>query len=89
MIDTDVTDYEDLANGIILRASKDYKKALRTLKDKPNDMEAYNIKVSIESFFCSEWFCVLTNTCGKTIMTRIQRGVENENRNYKRITKIA
>ena len=62
--DTEEQAYTNLANAIITKAVQDYKFALRY--DLPKT------KKDCESFFCSEWFEVLTNLDGKTIMRRIK-----------------
>ena len=56
--------YTNLANAIITKAVQDYKFALRC--DLPKT------KKDCESFFCSDWFEVLTNLDGKTIMRKIK-----------------
>ena len=53
--------YEDLANAIILQAVKDYRRALRTLKKKPDDSVAIEARASIEQFFYSDYFVALSN----------------------------
>ena len=52
--------YENLANAIILLAVEDYRKALLTLSLNPHNRSAQYECRSIESFFRSGWFGVLT-----------------------------
>ena len=68
--DTDEQAYTNLANAIITKAVQDYKIALQ--RDLPN------IQKECERFFNSEWFEVLTNLDGKTIMRRIRELVDKK-----------
>lgn len=56
-----ISPYEDLANAIILRAVKDYRRSYnsRELED-------------IERFFRSDWFGVLTNIDGEMLIRRLR-----------------
>ena len=54
--------YEKLAEAIIVRAIIDYRKS----KDE-------EVKKSIERFFRSEWFYVLTNLDGEMLIKRLKR----------------
>lgn len=56
-----ISPYEDLANAIILRAVKDYRRSYnsRELED-------------IERFFRSDWFGVLTNINGEMLIRRLR-----------------
>ena len=61
--------YEDLANAVIIQAVNDYRNLLSgNIKPKPD----LNI-TKLEKFFKSEWFRVLTNMDGATIMNRVRR----------------
>ena len=63
--------YEDLANAVIIQAVTDYIGLLRgSIKPNPD----LNIS-KIERFFKSEWFRVLTNMDGVTIMNRVRREI--------------
>lgn len=69
--------YELLANGIILQAVKDYKKALRTLKRAHNPLSAKalyarQVKAECEEFFHGEWFKTLTEIDGNKIIQRMR-----------------
>ena len=44
--------YEDLANGIVLQAVKDYRQAMKSGHQ--------SMQVSLEKFFRSPWFSILT-----------------------------
>ncbi len=54
--------YEQLAQAIIMQAITDYKRS-----------KSYELKQSIESFFRSEWFMVLTNIDGEKIIKKLRR----------------
>lgn len=57
--------YHALANAIIERAAIDYKNALK-----------YNLpktQARCENFFRSQWFSILTNIDGETIINRIKK----------------
>lgn len=61
--------YEDLANAVIIQAVNDYRNLLSgNIKPEPD----LNIP-KLEKFFKSEWFRVLTNMDGATIMNRVRR----------------
>ena len=53
--------YEKLAQAIILQAVKDYR-----------DSCSYQMRCSIERFFRSEWFMVLTALDGEMLIKRLQ-----------------
>lgn len=67
--------YEELANAIILQAVKDYREALRLLSMNPNDKSAQRDKTSIERFFRSEWFSILTDLNGELLMKKLKEEV--------------
>lgn len=69
--------HEMLANGIILQAVKDYKKALRTLKKGYNPLSdkalnARQIKAECEEFFNGIWFKTLTEIDGDKVIQRMR-----------------
>ena len=53
--------YEKLANAIILQAVRDYRNSY-----------SYQTRCSIERFFRSEWFMVLTTLDGEMLIKRLQ-----------------
>lgn len=57
-----MTPYEELANAIVLQAVKDYR-----LHDDEQEL------VSIERFFRSEWFGVLTNIEPEILITKLRK----------------
>lgn len=65
-------EYEDLANAIIIQAVKDYRDALHILVRHPENKVAKAEKRSIEYFFRSPWFTVLTNLNGQILIKQIK-----------------
>ena len=67
--------YQNLANAIVLTAVKDYRTALRRLKRKPNNKDAAAERDSIEEFFHSEWFAILTEMDPDYLIDRLNKEV--------------
>lgn len=53
--------YENLANAIILRAVADYRQTLRRCHQHPEREDIGYAKNTLERFFRSDWFGVLTD----------------------------
>lgn len=70
--------YIKLSNAIIIQAARDYRKALKRLKEHPHDMDARGVKDECERFFSSQWYSQLTNVDGKLIIRRIMEEMEEE-----------
>ena len=70
-----IDNYNNLANAIILQAVKDYRKALHTLSHYPNNRSAQYERRSIEQFFCSDYFSVLTNLNPEMLIVRLNKEV--------------
>ena len=73
---SDITNYENLANAIILQAVKDYRVALKCLKVNPRNKTAFADKEDIERFFRSGWFSVLTSVDGEMLIRSLQMEVD-------------
>lgn len=73
---SDITNYENLANAIILQAVKDYRMALKCLKANPKNRTALADKDEIESFFRSQWFTVLTSVDGEMLIRSVNMEVD-------------
>lgn len=73
---SDITNYENLANAIILQAVKDYRMALKSLKANPRNRTAMADKDKIERFFRSDWFSVLTSVDGEMLIRSLQMEVD-------------
>lgn len=65
--------YEKLANAIILRAVKDYRKALKALKRNPDNCRASDTANEMERFFRSRWFSTLTAVDGEMLIQRLNK----------------
>ena len=64
--------YKELANAIIVQAVKDYRTALNQLSLNPNDKVAQSEKKSIELFFRSDFFSILTDLNGEVILAKLK-----------------
>ena len=73
---SDITNYENLANAIILQAVKDYRMALKSLKANPRNRTAMADKDEIERFFRPDWFSVLTSVDGEMLIRSLQMEVD-------------
>ncbi len=73
---SDITNYENLANAIILQAVKDYRVALKCLKANPRNRTAAADRVEIERFFRSRWFTILTSVDGEMLIRSLQMEVD-------------
>jgi len=65
---SEITNYENFANAIILQAVKDYRMALKCLKANPKNRTARADKDEIDRFFRSQWFKVLTSVDGEMLI---------------------
>lgn len=69
---SDIRNYENLANAIILQAVKDYRAAGRKLKKKPDNTLARAEIGSIERFFRSGWYKYLTDVDGEMLIRKLR-----------------
>ena len=68
--------YESLANAIIVQAVKDYRGALLRL-DRHPEKNDYKAEVnSLEHFFRSGWYQMLTDLDGAILMRKIREKLE-------------
>ena len=78
-----VENYLDLANAIIVQAVNDYRKALVKRELEPESRSAeYEVK-SIEQFFYSEYYMMLTDLDPRYLISRIREEVEEDANAYK------
>ena len=70
-----ITNYENLANAIILLAVKDYRTALKRLDRNPNNRSAQHDKAEVERFFRSQWYSALTSVDGEMLIRSLQEEV--------------
>lgn len=67
--------YKELANAIIIQAVKDYRNAMDRLRFTPNDRAARYEKRTLEKFFCSDWFTILTDLDGEVLLEKLKKEV--------------
>ena len=65
--------WEDLANAVVLQAAEDYAAVLRALLRSPGRKKYMERKRSLESFFRSRWFRVLSDADGKNLCRKIRK----------------
>ena len=65
--------HEELANAIILLAVKDWRTAAKTLKRKPDNAWAWQIKRECVRFFRSKWFGRLTRLDGNILLEQLEK----------------
>ena len=70
--------YKALASAIILQAVKDFRPAYRRLKRHPNDRLAQDTVREITQFFCSDYFCALSDLDGPALLNRIIREMDEK-----------
>lgn len=68
--------YESLANAIIVQAVKDYREALQRLDRHPEKNDYKSEVKSIERFFCSGWYQMLTDLDGTLLMRKVREKLE-------------
>lgn len=68
--------YESLANAIIVQAVKDYREALQRLDRHPEKNDYKAVVNSLERFFCSGWYQMLTELDGNILMRKIRERLE-------------
>jgi hypothetical protein len=66
--------WQDLANAIIVQATADYRHALRMLRENKYNAGLLYDKESLEEFFRSDWFQVLTRLDGRRVLNDLQKG---------------
>ena len=70
--------YDELAKAIIWQAYKDFKTAYRKLKRKPDDRDAAARVKEVTTFFCGEYFCLLTDLDGPRLLKKIMATLERK-----------
>lgn len=66
------TGYEELANAIIIKAAKDYRKAAKRLQELPYDKEARKEIRKCKKFFNSKCCNLLSDVDGKYILRKLR-----------------
>lgn len=67
--------YKELANAIIVQAVKDYRDAAERLRYTPDDKSTQHDKRSIEKFFRSNWFSILSDLNGELLLKKLKEEV--------------
>ena len=70
--------YQALANAIVELAVKDYKKALKQHFRFPNSKDYADEVASLERFFRSGWYEMLTDLDAEYLMSAVRRMVRQE-----------
>lgn len=68
--------FSNLTNAIILQAVKDYRDALKKLKNYPYSIEGNKMKSNVERFFRSKWYSELTNIDGNMLICKLRDEVK-------------
>ena len=63
--------YHELSRAIILQAVKDFEPAYLWLKRHPDDEWAEKRVKEITAFFCSDYFCLLSDMDGPRLLKQI------------------
>lgn len=67
--------YENLANAIILSAVADYREVLQRWMQHPEKQSYISEKQSLERFFRSNWFSVLTSLDPEMLISKLMQEV--------------
>lgn len=70
--------YDDLANGIVLQAVKDYRDANKKLSRGRRNNEAERMENECLRFFRSRWFSALTEIDPEFLIRRLDEEVEHD-----------
>ena len=77
--------YEALANATIVQAAKDFTAAYKRMKQFPNDIRAQDEVRDITKFFCSQWFEMLSDADGPTLLRKIKDEIDAGGRRPRRM----
>ena len=66
--------WEDLANAVVLQALEDYRAACRALRNRPDLKNEEKRRRSLERFFASRWFRVLSTAEIEPLLEKIRKG---------------
>ena len=64
--------YENLANAIVLSAVEDYRKAINKYSRNPDSKSAKAEVDSLERFFRSQWYSILTSVEGEFLIRKLR-----------------
>ncbi len=77
MSESTLHNWQEFANAIILRAVEDYRRAHDRNRLRPHQVETLRLIRSIEQFFCSEWFEVLSALDGRKLLHDLKKQMED------------
>jgi hypothetical protein len=67
--------YENLANAVVYQAVLDYRAALKRMRRHPRNQEAKDDIASLERFFRSDWYSVLTDVDGEYLIRKVKENI--------------
>ena len=70
--ETKMDPWQSLANAIVISSAKDYRAALRRLRRNPKSKTALSEIADLEWFFRSDWYAMLTNVPGETLIRKLK-----------------
>ena len=70
--------YQMLANAIVSQAAKDFRAAYKRLKRFPNSKPAQSDVQELTKFFCSQYFELLTDLDGPSLLHRLMREIDEK-----------
>lgn len=70
--ETKIDPWQSLANAIVISAAKDYRAALRRIRRNPKSKTALSEIADLERFFRSDWYAMLTNVPGETLIRKLK-----------------
>lgn len=70
--------YQKLANAIIVQAAKDFRAAYKRLKRFPENRSVQSEVQSLTKFFCSQYFELLTDVDGPSLLHRMMREIDEK-----------
>ena len=73
--DFDPEGLQNLANAVIIQATKDYRKALKDIRKNPKDRSAMNTAMECEDFFEGDWITALTKIDGSWLKEKLRKEV--------------
>lgn len=69
--------FQDLANAVVVRAAKDYRRALKRLIKFPSSHSAKQAIMQLEVFFRSDYYKLLTSLDGERLIEKLKQELED------------
>ena len=70
--------YQALADAIVMQAVRDFRSAYRRMKRHPHSTQAVEEVEELTQFFCSGYFCILTDLDGRAFLEGMARRINAE-----------